>query len=173
VGPPATGDDLLVKAIQATLYDRCYAQRTGIAHGAAPDPEFARRSTSQALTDHHVWVKCVSHFHSHQRPPDCCKPMPPRSKRFGACATAAHSSSASSTSTSMKEARRSSATSTKRTDRRTLVDVVRLGDREEVQNATMKWLVTDLRALARHVWCAPRCYVRRMVNAGRRWRGKG
>jgi hypothetical protein len=53
------------------------------------------------------------------------------------------------------------------------LNVARLRDSEEVQNATMKWLVTDLRALARHVWCAPRCYVRRIVNAGRRWRGKG
>ena len=31
----------------------------------------------------------------------------------------------------------------------------------------------DLRAWARHVLCAPRCFVRRVLDAGRRWRGKG
>jgi hypothetical protein len=45
----AQGDDLLVKAIQASLYDRCYARRRGGASpgGAtqvpAPDIDFARR----------------------------------------------------------------------------------------------------------------------------------
>jgi len=38
-------------------------------------------------------------------------------------------------------------------------------DKDAVQNALMKWPVTDLRGLARHVLCAPRCYVRRIVNA--------
>src|SRR3954452_14618844 len=37
----------------------------------------------------------------------------------------------------------------------------------------MKWPSTDLRAWARHVLCAPRCLVRRVLNVGRRWRGKG
>ena len=38
------GEDSLVKAIQATLYDRCYAQRENSASKiVAPAPEFARR----------------------------------------------------------------------------------------------------------------------------------
>jgi hypothetical protein len=38
---------------------------------------------------------------------------------------------------------------------------------------TLQWLGMDLRALARHVLCAPRCFVRRTMDVGRRWRGKG
>jgi hypothetical protein len=51
--------------------------------------------------------------------------------------------------------------------------MARVRDSDEVKKASMKWPVTDFRSLARHVWCAPRCYLRRIVNAGRRWRGKG
>jgi HopA1 effector protein family len=45
---PAEGDDSLVKAIQATLYDRCYARRrvataAGATQAPAPDTDFARR----------------------------------------------------------------------------------------------------------------------------------
>jgi hypothetical protein len=40
----APGDDMLAKAIQAVLYDRCYARRLPRAtQGAIPDIEFARR----------------------------------------------------------------------------------------------------------------------------------
>ena len=45
----APGDDMLVKAIQAVLYDRCYARRRprastgGATQAAPPDIEFARR----------------------------------------------------------------------------------------------------------------------------------
>jgi hypothetical protein len=49
LGAPAQGDDMLVKAIQAVLYDRCYARRiprgsaVGATQAPAPDIEFARR----------------------------------------------------------------------------------------------------------------------------------
>ena len=49
LGAPAQGDDMLVKAIQAVLYDRCYARRppraaaAGATQAPAPDVEFARQ----------------------------------------------------------------------------------------------------------------------------------
>ena len=41
-GPPASGEDMLARGIQATLYDRCYAERHG-ADGAATDAAFSAR----------------------------------------------------------------------------------------------------------------------------------
>ena len=47
--PSAQSDDMLVKAIQAVLYDRCYARRlprasaSGATQAVPPDIEFARR----------------------------------------------------------------------------------------------------------------------------------
>ena len=39
----AAGDDLLVKSIQAMLYDPCYTRRSGPKLSPAPDNDFARR----------------------------------------------------------------------------------------------------------------------------------
>ena len=39
----ASGDDMLAKTIQATLYDRCYAERSSAAHGVGADAQFAAR----------------------------------------------------------------------------------------------------------------------------------
>ncbi|MGH7212527.1 MAG: T3SS effector HopA1 family protein [Acetobacteraceae bacterium] len=56
---PGWGDaDRLVGAIQATLYDRCYARRSGVASAAAggADPDFARR-LAQANAGRERWDK--------------------------------------------------------------------------------------------------------------------
>ncbi len=42
-GAPASGEDMLARGIQATLYDRCYSERSGAAGSAGADPAFAAR----------------------------------------------------------------------------------------------------------------------------------
>ena len=42
-GAAQSGEDILARGIQATLYDRCYAERRGAAGSAGADPAFAAR----------------------------------------------------------------------------------------------------------------------------------
>jgi hypothetical protein len=42
-GAAPSGEDILARGIQATLYDRCYAERRGAAASAGTDPAFAAR----------------------------------------------------------------------------------------------------------------------------------
>jgi HopA1 effector protein family len=42
-GAPPAGEDLLARGIQATLYDRCYAERKGAEASGGSDPAFAAR----------------------------------------------------------------------------------------------------------------------------------
>jgi len=52
--PASVGEDLLAKALQATLYERCYAQRMAPPQGAAADPAFAS-SLAAANTGRERW----------------------------------------------------------------------------------------------------------------------
>jgi hypothetical protein len=42
-GTPVSGEDMLARGIQATLYDRCYAERVGAPDRYVPDSKFAGR----------------------------------------------------------------------------------------------------------------------------------